>query len=70
MDTMQSDSSLEESYSIPLLFEMLPKVNQEGSQWTDSEVRDAINLIYQNLRKLDSYISDLVRVPVVFLFFV
>lgn len=70
MNTMQSDSSVEGSNSSPLLFEMLPKVNQEGSQWTDCEVRDAINLIYQNLLKLDSYLSDLVSVPVVFLFFV
>ncbi|XP_059430328.1 protein DGS1, mitochondrial [Corylus avellana] len=58
--TRQSDSSVEGSNSSPLLFEMLPKVNQEGSQWTDCEVRDAINLIYQNLLKLDSYLSDLV----------
>jgi hypothetical protein len=46
---------------------MLPKVNQEGLQWTDCEVRDAINLIYQNLLKLDSYLSELVRVPMVLL---
>ncbi|KAF3955251.1 hypothetical protein CMV_019508 [Castanea mollissima] len=56
----QSDSSVEGSYSLPLLFEKLPGVNQEGSQWTDCEVRDAINLIYQNLLKLDSYLSDIV----------
>ncbi|KAK9273459.1 hypothetical protein L1049_018269 [Liquidambar formosana] len=47
-------------YSFPLLFEKLPEVNQEGSQWTDCEVRDAINLIYQNLQKLDSHLSVLV----------
>ncbi|KAE8037586.1 hypothetical protein FH972_010164 [Carpinus fangiana] len=58
--THQSDSSGEGSYSSPLLFEMLPKVNQEGLQWTDCEVRDAINLIHQNLLKLDSYLSELV----------
>ncbi|KAK6138263.1 hypothetical protein DH2020_028010 [Rehmannia glutinosa] len=36
------------------------EVNQEGSQWTDCEIRDAINLIYENLRRLDSYLSLLV----------
>ncbi|KAK4607501.1 hypothetical protein RGQ29_001374 [Quercus rubra] len=58
--TMNSDSSVEGSYSLPLLFEKLPGVNQEGSQWTDCEVRDAINLIYKNLLKLDSYLSVIV----------
>lgn len=58
----QSDSSVDESYSCPLLFEKLPEVNQEGSQWTDCETRDAINLIYQNLHKLDGYLSFLVSV--------
>ncbi|XP_050282783.1 protein DGS1, mitochondrial [Quercus robur] len=56
----QSVYSVEGSYSLPLLFEKLSGVNQEGSQWTDCEVRDAINLIYQNLLKLDSYLSDIV----------
>ncbi|XP_030959019.1 protein DGS1, mitochondrial [Quercus lobata] len=56
----QSVYSVEGSYSLPLLFEKLPGVNQEGSQWTDCEVRDAIDLIYQNLLKLDSYLSDIV----------
>ncbi|KAJ9699022.1 hypothetical protein PVL29_007875 [Vitis rotundifolia] len=58
--TRQSDSSVDGSYSFPLVFEKLPDVNQEGSQWTDCEIRDAINLIYQNLYKLDSYLSILV----------
>ncbi|RVW90755.1 Protein DGS1, mitochondrial [Vitis vinifera] len=57
---MQSDSSVDGSYSFPLVFEKLPDINQEGSQWTDCEIRDAINLIYQNLYKLDSYLSILV----------
>ncbi|KAI4308238.1 hypothetical protein L6164_031335 [Bauhinia variegata] len=56
----QSDSSVDGSYSIPLLFEKLPEINQAGSQWTDCEIKDAINLVYQNLNKLDSYISILV----------
>lgn len=48
------------SNSISLQFEKLPEVNQEGSQWTDCEIRDAINLVYQNLNKLDSYLTLLV----------
>ncbi|KAJ7964943.1 protein DGS1, mitochondrial [Quillaja saponaria] len=56
----QSDSSVEGSYSVPLLFEKLPEINQEGSQWTDCEVKDAVNLVYQNLHKLDSYLAVLV----------
>lgn len=56
----QIDSSVDGSYSFPLLFEKLPQVNQEGSQWTDCEIRDAINLVYQNLQKLDSHLSVLV----------
>ncbi|KAL2510949.1 dgd1 suppressor 1 [Abeliophyllum distichum] len=56
----QSGSSVDESYSFPLIFAKLPEVNQEGSQWTECEIRDAINLIYQNLHRLDSYLSMLV----------
>ncbi|KAL7198467.1 hypothetical protein ACSBR2_020873 [Camellia fascicularis] len=56
----QSDSSVDGSYSFPLMFEKLPEVNQEGSQWTDCEIRDAVNLIYENLRKLDSYLNVVV----------
>lgn len=56
----QGDSSIDGSYSFPLLFEKLPEVNQEGSQWTDCEIRDSINLIYQNLQKLDVYLSHMV----------
>ncbi|XP_022898946.1 protein DGS1, mitochondrial [Olea europaea var. sylvestris] len=56
----QRGSSVDGSYSFPLIFAKLPEVNQEGSQWTDCEIRDAINLIYQNLHRLDSYLSMLV----------
>lgn len=56
----QNDSSVDGSYSFPLMFEKLPEVNQEGSQWTGCEIRDAINLIYQNLHKLDLYLTILV----------
>nr|DAD42967.1 TPA_asm: hypothetical protein HUJ06_001197 [Nelumbo nucifera] len=60
--SQQSNSSVpvDGSNSSSLLFEKLPEVNQDGSQWTDCEIRDAINLIYQNLHKLDSYLSLLV----------
>lgn len=58
---LQSDSSVDGTYSLPLLFEKLPEINQDGSQWTDCEIRDAINSVYQNLQKLDAYISVLVR---------
>ncbi|XP_014502714.1 protein DGS1, mitochondrial [Vigna radiata var. radiata] len=56
----ESDSSVDGTYSIPLLFEKVPEINQEESQWTDCEIRNAINSIYQNLDKLDAYISLLV----------
>ncbi|BAT80890.1 hypothetical protein LR48_Vigan07g037600 [Vigna angularis] len=56
----ESDSSVDGTYSIPLLFEKVPEIIQEESQWTDCEIRNAINSIYQNLDKLDAYISLLV----------
>ncbi|WVZ13937.1 hypothetical protein V8G54_011503 [Vigna mungo] len=56
----ESDSSVDGTYSIPLLFEKVPEINQEESQWTDCETRNAINSIYQTLDKLDAYISLLV----------
>lgn len=62
--TFQSDSSVDGTYSTPLLFEKLPEINHEGSQWTDCEIRDAINSVYQNLDKLESYICFLVRASV------
>lgn len=52
------------SHSTPLLFEKLPEINPEGSQSTDCEIKDAINSVYQNLDKLDSYISFLVRASI------
>lgn len=58
---VQSGSSVDGSYSIPLMFAKLPEVNQDGSQWSECEIRDAINLIYENLHTLDSYLSMLVR---------
>ncbi|KAL0784315.1 hypothetical protein Bca101_000560 [Brassica carinata] len=41
----ESDSSIDGSYSMPLVFDRLPEVNEEGSQWTDCELTDAINLV-------------------------
>ncbi|XP_050377157.1 protein DGS1, mitochondrial [Argentina anserina] len=55
-----SNSSVEGSYSLPLVFEKLPEINQDGSQWTDPEIRDSINLISQNLEKLESHITVMV----------
>ncbi|XP_052185734.1 protein DGS1, mitochondrial [Diospyros lotus] len=56
----QSDSSTDESHISPLIFEKLPGVGQEDSQLSDCEIRNAIDLIYQNLHKLDSYLTHLV----------
>lgn len=58
----QSGSSVDGSYSVPLIFAKLPEVNQEGSQWTGCEIKDTINLIYENLQRLDAYLSVLVRI--------
>ncbi|CAL1403522.1 unnamed protein product [Linum trigynum] len=55
----ETDSSVDGSYSLPLLFEKLPEVDQ-GSEWTDCEIIDAINVLYKNLEKLDSYLSLMV----------
>lgn len=54
---MQIDSPMDLRHSFPLSFERLPEV----SQWTDSDVNNAIDLVYQNLNKLESYISIMVR---------
>ncbi|KAG5064573.1 hypothetical protein JHK85_005756 [Glycine max] len=53
----QSDSSVDGSYSTPLLFEKVPEINQEGSQWTDCEIRDAINSVikHRKPRKITQY---------------
>lgn len=66
---LQCDSFVDGRYSFPLMFEKLPEVNQEGSQWTDCESRDAINLIYENLHKLDCYFADLVSVTHSYIYF-
>ncbi|XP_048135977.1 protein DGS1, mitochondrial isoform X2 [Rhodamnia argentea] len=53
----QNNSSPDGSYSHRLAFYSLPTVIQEGSQWTDREIGDAVNLVYQNIQKLESYLS-------------
>ncbi|XP_074310618.1 protein DGS1, mitochondrial-like isoform X2 [Silene latifolia] len=58
--TSQMDSSDEGSKSIPLVFSKITEREREVPEWTDDEVRDAIASIYQNLQKLDSYLSDVV----------
>ncbi|XP_060963371.1 protein DGS1, mitochondrial-like [Cannabis sativa] len=57
----QIDSLIDETYSFPPLFEKLAEVNQEGPLWTDFEIKNAIDLVYQNLHKLESYISFTVQ---------
>lgn len=52
---------------MPLVFDRLPEVNEEGSQWTDCELTDAINLVHKNLEKLNSYLSVMVGVTVVYI---
>ena len=47
---------------MPLVFDRLPEINEEGSQWTDCELTDAINLVHKNLEKLNSYLSVMVGV--------
>ncbi|KAL3626550.1 hypothetical protein CASFOL_030099 [Castilleja foliolosa] len=51
---------LEVSMDVPLMFARLPEVNQGDSEWTDCEITDAINLIYENVSRLDSYLTVLV----------
>lgn len=51
---------------MPLVFDRLPEVNEEGSQWTDCELTDTINLVHKNLEKLNSYLSVMVRVAVIY----
>jgi len=63
---LQCDSSVDGSYPMPLVFDRLPEVNEEGSQWTDCELTDAINLVHKNLEKLNSYLSVMVGVTVVY----
>ncbi|KAL2941363.1 Protein DGS1 mitochondrial, partial [Bienertia sinuspersici] len=49
-----------ETKSPTLIFNKMTEAQWEQSQWTDDQIRDAIDVIYQNLQKLDSYLSVLV----------
>ncbi|KAJ8635524.1 hypothetical protein MRB53_009791 [Persea americana] len=48
------------SATFSLHFDKLAEINVERSKWTDCEILDSINMIYQNLDRLDSYLSHLV----------
>ncbi|CAM0873230.1 unnamed protein product [Alopecurus aequalis] len=43
--------------SSQLIFEKLPEVDVESPQWTEALSTDVITLVYQNLQKLDSFVS-------------
>lgn len=58
--TSQIDSFADGTNSLPLVFNKMTEVDQGASQWTDGEIRDAIDLVYQNLHKLNSCVSELV----------
>lgn len=60
------NSPAEGSNSIPLGFNKITETEREVPQWTDSEIREAIVAIYQNLQKLDSYVSDIVRLHLIY----
>uniref|UniRef100_A0A0D9VUJ5 Uncharacterized protein n=1 Tax=Leersia perrieri TaxID=77586 RepID=A0A0D9VUJ5_9ORYZ len=44
--------------SSELLFERLPEIDDESSEWTEISSIDAISLVYQNLQKLDNFVSS------------
>ncbi|XP_043724094.1 protein DGS1, mitochondrial-like [Telopea speciosissima] len=52
--------SVDWNSSFPLLFDKLPEANLRSSQWTDGQIIDAVNLIHENLHKLDFFLSVLV----------
>ncbi|KNA24341.1 hypothetical protein SOVF_016410 [Spinacia oleracea] len=54
------DSCAGENKSSALVFNKMTEVQLEQPQWSDSEIRDAVDIINQNIQKLDSYISVLV----------
>nr|AAL82526.1 unknown protein [Oryza sativa Japonica Group] len=47
-----------------LIFERLPEVDVESSEWTEVLSANAITLIYQNLQKFDDFISDQLYMPI------
>lgn len=56
----QIDHSVEGDSLLRLQFDKVPFVDKESSQWTAGELEDAVKLIYQNLSRLDSYLSLIV----------
>jgi len=40
------------------LFGKLPEVDLESQEWTESLLTDGLSLIYQNLQKLDSFLTS------------
>lgn len=67
---IQMDLCTGENNSSTLVFNKLTEVQREPSQWTDDEIRDAIDIVYQNLKKLNLYISGVVRLPMLLLSFI
>lgn len=57
---------MEAGSSCALLFEKLPEIGEEYSQWSDTDIKDAINLIHHNLHRLDSYLSFVVSEVLLF----
>ncbi|KAJ4978366.1 hypothetical protein NE237_009146 [Protea cynaroides] len=43
--------------SLPLLFKKLPEAYLGGTEWTDCQILDAVNLINENLHTLDCFLS-------------
>ena len=64
---IQKDLFAGENNSSTLVFNKMTEVLREPSQWTDGEIRDAIDIVYQNLKKLNLYISGVVRLPMLLL---
>ncbi|CAD5172606.1 unnamed protein product [Musa acuminata subsp. malaccensis] len=50
-------SSVDQNGSYILHFEKIPEVDLEISQWTETNIRDTTDLIYQNIQRLESYLS-------------
>lgn len=46
------------------LFGKLPEVDVESSEWTEALATDGTSLVYQNLQKLDSFLSSQVSISI------
>uniref|UniRef100_A0ACD5WXM8 Uncharacterized protein n=1 Tax=Avena sativa TaxID=4498 RepID=A0ACD5WXM8_AVESA len=58
LNTIFSKLEGQNGNSSQLIFEKLPEVDVESPQWTEALLRDAITLVYQNLQKLDNFVSS------------